>query len=438
MRHALRTAAVVSVTAVALLAAGAVFGLRETAPETTAAAITVSRRVPGDRLADTIARAQDRLRTLPRDHETWAALGLAYVEKARVTADPGLYPKAEGALRRSLKVRAEGNSAAQVGLGALANARHEFAAARTHARDALRGNPYDADAYGVLADAETQLGNARAATAAVQKMLDLRPGLAAYARASYDLEQRGRLIEATDLMRRALAAAVDPADIAFCRNQLGDLAWFAGDLNGAAAEYAAGLAADPTYQPLMRGRARVSAASGRIDAAITDAAAVAARTPTPETLLEYAELLRVGDRPAEADRQLTLADAAHRIFVANGGTDDLTGAQLALARGDAAEAVGLARAEWRRRPFADVADVLGQALHAAGRDAEALPYARRAVALGPRNAAYAFHLAMVSLSLGDRAGARAQLTRVRDLNPYFSPADGPTAARALSALEARP
>ena len=74
-----------------------------------------------------------------------------------------------------------------------------------------------------------ELGDGPAATAAIQRMLDLRPGLAAYARASYDLEQHGRPAAATDLMRRALAAAVDPADIAFCRHQLGDLAWSTGD-----------------------------------------------------------------------------------------------------------------------------------------------------------------------------------------------------------------
>jgi len=434
MRSPLRTVAAGSIAAVALLAAGAVFGLRETPPPAPA---PVAAQAPADRLAESISRAQARLRELPRDHETWAALGLAYVERARVTADPSLYPKAEGALRRSLKVRAADNPVALVGLGALANARHEFAAARTFATDALRGNPYNADAYGVLADAHTQLGDAPAATAAIQRMLDLRPGLAAYARASYDLEQHGRLTEATGLMRRALDAAVDPADVAFCRNQLGDLAWFAGDLEGAATEYAAGIAADPSYQPLLRGRARVAAASGRIDAAIADAATVATRTPTPDTLMEYAELLRLGGRAPEAERQLKLADAAHKIFVANGGSDDLTGAQLALTRGDAASAVRLARSEWRRRPFADVADVLGRALHAAGRDAEALPYARRAAGLGPRNASYAYHLATVSLAVGDDAGARAALRRVRELNPYFSPTDGPTAARALSALEAQ-
>ncbi|MEV4618492.1 hypothetical protein AB0J74_07195 [Asanoa sp. NPDC049573] len=434
MRTPLRTVVVVAVAAVALLGAGAVFGLRSPAPA--AAPVAASPAAP-DRLAATIARAQDRLRELPSDHETWAALGLAYVEQARVTADPSLYPKAEGALKRSLSVRPDSNATALVGLGALANARHEFAAARGFADDALRANPYDADAYGVLADAQTQLGDAAAATTAIQRMLDLRPGLAGYARASYDLEQRGEVPSAIDLMRRALDAAVDPADIAFCRNQLGDLAWSTGDLAAASAEYAAGLVASPAFLALLRGRARVAAARGDLPAAIADAGTVAARTPTPDTLMEYAALLRLAGRTDEAARQLTLANAAHRLFVANGGQDDLSGALLALARGDAAGAVPLARAEWRRRPFAEVADVLGWSLHLSGQDAQALPHLRRAVAASPRNALFAFHLGMTLLFLGDADAALVQLRQVRSLNPYFSPADGPTAARALSALEAR-
>jgi cytochrome c-type biogenesis protein CcmH/NrfG len=240
MRHPARTLVIVLGIAVVLSGVGATVGRHASLPAAMPAAGAAA-----DPLAQRIARAQDRLRALPGDHETWAALGLAYLEQARMTADPSGYPKAERALRRSLRIRATDNPAALVGLGALANARHRFAEARTLAGDALRANRFDAEAYGVLADAHTQLGDAAGATAAVQRMLDLRPGLAAYARASYDLEQRGRLGEATELMRRALNAAADPGDIAFCRAQLGDLAWLAGDLDRAAAEYAAGLAADP-------------------------------------------------------------------------------------------------------------------------------------------------------------------------------------------------
>ena len=45
---------------------------------------------------------------LPTDWRSFASLGLAYVQEARVTADPSYYPKAEGVLRRSLELRPAG------------------------------------------------------------------------------------------------------------------------------------------------------------------------------------------------------------------------------------------------------------------------------------------------------------------------------------------
>jgi len=345
---------IVVLAATLLTGAGTVFGLRHgpssAANQAHGAAVRAT-ATRADQLAAGIARAQHHLRELPGDYVTWAALGSAYIEQARVTADPTYYPKAEGALHRSLRLRPAGNPAALVGLGALANSRHEFATARNLAHRALRADPYSADAYGVLADAQTQLGNASAATDAIQHMLDLRPGLAAYARASYDLEQQGRLRGAVTLMRRALGDAVDPADVAFCRYQLGELAWRTGRLNNAESEYAAGRIADPAYLPLLGGEARVAAARGRTDVALADYAQLTARYPSPGYLLEYANLLRAAGRPGRADQQLALAAAALRLFRANGGTDDLGAAQLALAQGHPKRAVLAARREWsRRRP----------------------------------------------------------------------------------------
>jgi tetratricopeptide (TPR) repeat protein len=319
-------------------------------------------------------------------------------------------------------------------LGALANARHDFATARDQARAALRIDEADADAYGVLADALTQLGDGAGATGAVQRMLDTRPGLAAYARASYDLELRGKIPEATGLMRRALDDAVDPHDAAFCHTQLGDLAFGRGDLPAAAGEYAAAIAADPASVAAQRGRARVRAAQGDLPGALTDYADLTARLPGPSYLIEYAELLNVAGRPAQADEQLALASAAQQLFTANGGRDDLATAALALAQGRAADAVKAARAEWVRRHHPDVADTLAWSLHSAGHDAEALTYAKQAIAGGAHPATYAYHLGMINLSLGHRSEARAELRRALDTNPYFSPVDGSNARRALAAL----
>jgi tetratricopeptide (TPR) repeat protein len=341
-------------------------------------------------------------------------------------------------LRESLKRRAD-NATALIGLGALANARHDFGAARDLARRAIAENRYSADAQGVLTDAETQLGHRSAATAAVQRMLDLRPGLPAFTRAAYDLEQRGRIADARALLQRALTDAVDPSTVAYCRTQLGDLAWHAGDLATASREYSAGLDTDPSYSPLLLGLARVSAARGRTSASLTDFANLTRRSPMPSHLIEYAEQLRAAGRSGDARAQLDVAGDALTLIAANGGGDDLAVAQLAIARvplglATPPDAVAPAMREWHRRQHVDVADTLGWALHLAGRDADALRYAHLAVAPGARNAGYAYHLGMIELGLGHRDAARGWLTRALDINPYFSPVDAPHAASVLIGL----
>jgi Flp pilus assembly protein TadD len=81
-----------------------------------------------------------------------------------------------------------------------------------------------------------------------------------------------------------------------------------------------------------------------------------------------------------------------------------------------------------------VADTLAWSLHAAGRDTEALGYAKRAVAGGAHPAGYAYHLGIIYLALGRTDAARTEFARALATNPAFSPTDGPTARRALAAL----
>ncbi|WP_432973132.1 hypothetical protein [Dactylosporangium sp. CA-233914] len=414
------------------LAAALLFGLGAVAGRPTAVSTSFTAAPPEAKLPATIAAYQQRLREVPGDWTTWAALGSAYLEQARAAADPSYYPKAEGALRKSLQVRA-GNALALAGLGALANARHDFAGARSLAQQALSADAFSDTAYGVLADAETQLGHPAEATDAVQHMLDLKPGLASYTRASYDLEQHGRRTDAAELMRRALAAATEPADIAFCHQHLAALAWAAGDVATAAREVSLGLAADDGVVGLWQLKARVDAASGDLDRALADLDKVVARAPTVDALVEQARMLTAAGRdPAPA---LKLAEAAHQLFVANGGTDDLGASALAMAAGRPAEAVAMAEREWDRRQFAEVADAVAWSRNAAGRPAEALPFIQRAEALGRLDPTIAYHHGMIALGTGDRVTAKLQLQLALSLNPHFSPIDAPAALRALSSLE---
>jgi tetratricopeptide (TPR) repeat protein len=390
----------------------------------------------GDRLTASIEQLRDRLRRVPDDPVTWANLGAAYVEQARALANPAYYPQAQGALDRSVQLQPDGNAAALTGLGALAGARHDFAAARRYAEDAVALNPASVEAHGVLADATTQLGDTAAATAAVQRMLDLRPGVASFTRASYELELHGRTDDAVAAMQRALEAATGRDEIAFCRYHLGELAWGRGNLDEAESQYARGLAAVPGDPALLQGRAKVLAARERTDEAVEGYRLLTERVPLAQYLLEYGELLESAGRVDEARAQYRLIADQQRLYAAQGSSDDLVAAQVAADHGDPAEALRSAQAEWDRRHSVFTADALAWALHKAGRDAEALPYAEQAAGLGRRDATVAFHRGMILTALGRTGDAIGALEEALRTNPHFSPLHAPVARQTLDALGA--
>lgn len=391
-----------------------------------------------DPLTAVIESAQRRLAAVPGDHSTWAQLGAAYVEQARVTGNPGYYDKAEGALQKSMALRPDGNDVALTGLGALANARHDFAGAADAAARALALNEYSATAWGVLADARTQLGDYAGAGEAVHRMVELRPGVASFARVSYDAELHGDVIRARSALEQALEVAGSDSDEAFCRAYLGALAFSTGFPEEAAAQYAAGLDVAPGAPALLLGQARILAARGDVGAAIAAYAEVAEARPLPEHLVEYGEYLESLGRPDDAARQYALVADVRRLFEASGVQDDLGIALFAADHGDPATAVPAAQAEFARRQNIDAADALAWALHSAGRDAEALPYAQQATSLGGRNALFLYHRGAIEAALGRTDAARASLASALDTNPHFSPLFAPRAAELLTDLGGRP
>lgn len=386
-------------------------------------------------LDPTIASLQQRLRRSPDDWQGLAALGLAYVQQARVTADPSYYPRAEGVLERSLAIRGE-NEVALLGLAALAAARHDFAASLRYGEMARELNPYDASAFGVIGDALLELGRYDAAFDAYQAMIDRRPDLASYARASYARELQGDVPGAIEAMERARSFAASRADAAWASYQLGELRFGTGDLAGAAAEYRRGIGEAPGFVPNLAGLAKVAWARGDLDRAIRGYEEVVERYPTAEHAIALGELYRAAGRGEDAARTFALVDAIGRLSSANGVNVDLELALYEADHGDPLEALAAARAEWERRRSVHVADALAWALHANGRDAEALRYARRALSLGTRNALFLFHAGMIARALGQDALAVRYLGAALETNPRFSIRWSTVAERALARLVA--
>jgi tetratricopeptide (TPR) repeat protein len=385
-------------------------------------------------VATGIATAQRRLARLPGDWATWAELGVAYVQQARLTADPSYYPKAEGAVRRSFEVQPSGNFLGLIGRGALAAARHDFPAALRAGQQAAAIDPYSAAAQGVITDALIELGRYPEAWVAVQRMVDLRPDTGSLARGSYAAELRGDVVRARQLLTDALQLAPSPVDAGFSCYYLGELAANGGDLVAAAGWYDEGLRRAPEYLPLLSGRARVAAGQGRYAAAVADYRTLVARQPQPGYLVEYGDLLAAhGDR-AGAAAQYAVVRAEEQLLAAQGVNVDLELALFDADHGAPDRALAEARAEYAGRRSVAVEDALAWALHVNGRDTEALPHARAAVRLGTRSALFRYHLGMVEAALGDGGGARRDLAAALRLNPNFSPLHAPRAQATLRRL----
>ena len=429
-RAALSGAAVVGLAA-GLLAIGTAAGTPPSAPEP--ASVGVDRADP---LGQSIAGLQRELDRVPGKYPAWSALGLAYVEQARVSADPTLYEKAAGAFERSLELRPEGNDAALTGQATLAAAQHDFAEALALTDRSLAINDFSPTTWAVRSDALTELGRYDEARAAVQRLLDLSPtGVEALTRASYVFELRGDVVRAREMLEQAAEVALRPADQAFAHYYLGELAWNEGDFAAARAAYDAGLAADPTALSLVAGRAKVLAATGDVDGAAEDYRRVVARLPQPEFLVAFGELLESTGRTAEAEEQYAVVRATQQLFAANGQDVDTELALFEADHGTPAAAVASAEKAYAKRPDAVLTqDAYAWALHAAGRSEQALPIARAASRLGLRSPVLAYHLGAIEAAAGDEGAARRALQRALDLNPKFNPVQAPEASALLESL----
>ena len=416
---------------VAMLLAGGVGLLTNTRPGAGAAPA----QIPLDASsAEIMAALQTRLASAPKDWRSWAGLGIAYVQTARRTGDPSFYPKAQGALERSLSLHPK-NPDAFIGMSSLSAARHDFAGARVWGEQAVEAAPYRASAYGVLGDALVELGRYPQAFRTFQRMVDLRPDLSSYARASYARELQGDIAGAISDMELAREAASSPSDAAFAGYQLGELWFNSGHLDRAQAAYARAAEQDPSYVQAREGLAKVAAAQGRYARAISLYGWVLDHMPLPQYVIELGDVYAAAGKPADAARQAALLAVEERLARANGVNLDLEAATYDADHGRVKVALQAARAEWDRRHSVLVADALAWALYANGNYKEARTYSITALALGTRNASFWFHRGMIERALGHRAAARDAFARALDINPSFSIRWTPVAKRLLASLE---
>ncbi len=383
-----------------------------------------------------LASLQAQLRERPDDIRALAQLGQLYLQQARETGDPAYYPRAEVAFKRVLE-RDERNVAALTGLGSLALSRHQFAEALAWGERARAFAPPTAAIYGVIGDAQIELGQYPAAVATFQQMVDLRPDLNSYSRVSYARELHGQMPAAIDAMQRAVqAGAPGQESTAWTRVQLGHLYFNTGALDAAQAEYERALQDVPNYLHAVAGLGRVAAARGDYAAAIAHYQGATAVVPVAEYVIALGDVYAVAGQRDAADEQYALVRVQARLLAANGVNTDLEFALFDADHprpgADPRAVVTQARAALAERPSIYAHDVLAWALYRAGEYDEAARESEQALRLGTQDASLHFHAGMIAHARGDRAAAREHLEMALRLNPNFSILHAPEARAILA------
>ena len=217
-----------------------------------------------------IVELKQKIAAKPEDVKLRLQAATIFIAEQRITGEHHFYYTAiEKILNGVLSLNPK-NFEALVYKASLRMSQHQFADAKKLAEEAKSINEENAYVYGILVDANVELGNYDEAIQVSDKMQALKPSLESYSRASYLREIFGDYPGAIEAMKLAVKAGLEGSEPqSWSRNILGDLYFNSGKISEAEATYAENLATRPSYAPSIAGLAKVLAKKQDYQRAIT-------------------------------------------------------------------------------------------------------------------------------------------------------------------------
>ena len=205
----------------------------------------------------------------PNDVKLRLQIAMIYLSEARITGEhPYYYPAVLKILDGVLYLNPN-NFEAITFKSSVKMSQHQFSEARDLAEAARKINPNNAYVYGVLVDANVELGFYKEAIAMSDKMQALKPSLESYSRASYLREIYGDFKGSISAMKLAVEAGM-PGSEPFCwsKKTLAHLYESTGELDKAQQQYDDILAVRPSYAFAYGGQARILKEKKQYDKAL--------------------------------------------------------------------------------------------------------------------------------------------------------------------------
>jgi tetratricopeptide (TPR) repeat protein len=370
-----------------------------------------------------------KLRADPNDQKSRLLLAEAYMQEGRITGNHPYYDAAAMQLLQDVLKADPQSFEALCCQASLSLTQHHFSQGLALAQQAQQLNPQSGYVYGLLTDANVELGHYDEAVKMADKMNQVRPDLTAYARVSYLREIYGDLpgaIQAMDMAVKAGYTGLEQTE--WSRVALGHLYEVSGHLDQAAGYYQQALALRPNYAYGLAGLARVAAARHDYPTAINNLKLARATVKDYAFTDELVDVYRLNHQPAEAAQMAResvqmLAEAAQQANEDEqlGHYTDRELAYAYLKTNDLEKALTHAKIEYARRPDnIDVNETLAWVHYKRGEYAEAQRYMQVARRTNSQNPVLLCRAGLILTKIGKVAEGQALISKALATAPYLN------------------
>ncbi|MGI4832276.1 MAG: tetratricopeptide repeat protein [Janthinobacterium lividum] len=423
----------VLLAAFALAVAAIVYFKKPSVPTLPAPKDRVGRLALGGEWVNTKAAMEGllaKLRADPTDQKSRLLLAEAYMQEGRITGNHPYYDAAAMQLLQEVLRTDPENFEALCSQASLNLTQHHFSQGLSLAQQAQELNPQSGYVYGLLTDANVELGHYADAVKMADKMNQVRPDLGAYARVSYLREIYGDVpgaIQAMDMAVKAGYAGLEQTE--WTRVALGHLYEVSGHLPEAEGYYRQALQMRPNYAYALAALARVAAARHDYPTAINNLKLARALVKDYAFTDELVDVYRLNHQPEEAGKMAResvemLADAAQQANdnEALGHYTDRELAYAYLKTGDLDKALAHAKIEYARRPDnIDVNETLAWVLYKRGEYKDAAKYMTVAMRTHSQNPVLLGRAGLIMSKNGQVAEGRALIEQAAKTAPYLNP-----------------
>jgi tetratricopeptide (TPR) repeat protein len=369
------------------------------------------------------------IRENPQDSKSMLELAALYIREARITGDHMYYDMAAMQQVNNILKKDSLNFEALTYMALINISQHHFAEGLAIAEKAKKINPYNAFIYGILVDANVEMGDYKKAVEYSDSMVSARPDIRSYARISYLREIHGDYPGAIEAMKMALDAGM-PGDegTEWVRVQLGNLYEKTGDLKNAEMHYSIALEQRPEYAYALAGLAHIAAANKNftkainyllkadslvIDYSFKDALADMYRLSGNENKAVYLTKNIIGEMNKDANAGLSDDNIGHY------GDRELAYAYLKINDND--KALIHALAEYNRRPAnIDVNETVAWVYYKQNKAEKAIPFLEVALKTNCKNPHLLNRAGLIYAKAGNKEKSKTFFEQALKINPNIA------------------